>query len=180
MPKNIGWKLIERKKVFSSKFVNVYEDKVELPDKSIIDDFTVIEKPDIVMIVATDSNNEVVILNEYKHASGKTLLTLPAGHKRKNEQPTDAAKRELFEETGFTGKDFEELGIIYDYPSKDLHKVYVVRAKNVSWKNNTKHEETEIINYQLIKPNNLKKQIEDKKWKTSSAIAALTLSGILF
>ena len=177
---NKNWKLLERKKVYGSKFVNVYEDKIELPNGSVIDDYTVIEKPSIVIIVATDEKGDVIILHEYKYAVGKTLLTLPAGHKKKEEMPIDTAKRELLEETGFSGDNFEELGILYDYPTKDIHKVYVVRATNVVQKEHTEHEETEGIHYQLITKEELKKQIKNKEWKTSSALAAITLSGILF
>lgn len=177
---NKVWKLLDRKKVYGSKFVNVYEDKVELPNGSVIDDYTVIEKPSIVMVVATDKNNNVIVLREYKYAAGETLLSLPAGHKKKDEQPIDTAKRELLEETGFSGDEFEELGVLFDYPTKDLHKVYVVRAKNVIKRGDTEDEETETISYQLITVDELKNQIKNKEWKGSSALASLTLSGILF
>lgn len=174
------WKFIDRKKVYDSKFVKVYEDTVELPNGKVLDDYTVIEKPSIVMIVATDKNNNVVILNEYKYAAGDTLLSLPAGHKKEDEEPVDAAKRELLEETGFSTNEIEEIGILHDYPTKDLHKVYVVRAKNVRKTNETSHEETEIIKYKLVSLEELKQQIKNKEWKASSALASITLSGILF
>lgn len=180
MLKTDTWKLLERKKVYGSKFVNLYKDRVELPNGSIIDDYIVVEKPNIVMVVATDNKNNVIILHEYKYGAGEILLTLPAGHKKENEQSINTAKRELLEETGFVGDDFEELSQIYDYPTKDIHKVYIVRAKNVLRKEKIRHEETEIINYELVSIDELKKQIENKKWKTSSALAAIALSGILF
>ncbi|HZE87488.1 MAG TPA: NUDIX hydrolase [Methylomirabilota bacterium] len=173
------WKLIDRKKVYDSKFVKVYEDKVELPNGKVLDDYTVIEKPSIVMVVATDENNNVIILNEYKYAAGDTLLSLPAGHKKENEEPGAAAKRELLEETGFSTDEIEEIGILHDYPTKDLHKVFVVRAKNIRKTNETNHEETEIIKYKLVSLDELKQQILNKEWKASSALAAITISGIL-
>lgn len=174
------WKFIDRKKVYDSKFVKVYEDTVELPNGKILDDYTVIEKPSIVMVVATDENNNVVILNEYKYAAGDTLLSLPAGHKKENEESVNAAKRELLEETGFSTDEIEEIGILHDYPTKDLHKVFVVRAKNIRKTNETNHEETEIIKYRLVSLEELKQQIRNKEWKASSALASITLSGILF
>ena len=180
MSKNKNWKLLKRKKVYGSKFVNVYEDKIELTNGSIIDDYTVIEKPSVVIVVATDKNNHIIVLREYKYAAGETLLSLPAGHKKKDEQPIDAARRELLEETGFGGNDFEELGMLYDYPTKDLHKVYVIRAKNVVKKGDVEHEETEMISYQSLTVDELKNQIKNKEWKGSSALASITFSGILF
>lgn len=177
--KKIKWKLIKRKNAYSSKFVNIYEDKVELPNGETINDYTVVEKPNIVMIVATDNENNILILNEYKYGANEFLLTLPAGHKKENEKPIETAKRELLEETGFITNEFEEVGILYDYPTKDLHKVFIVRARNVLNKKIIRHEKTEFINYRLISIDELKKQIKKKEWKTSSALAAITLSGVL-
>ncbi len=175
---DLVWKLIQRKNVFSSRFVNVYEDKVELPNGKIIDDYTVVEKPSIVMIVATDTDGKILVLREYKYAAGKYLLSLPAGHIKHDEQPLAAAKRELLEETGSEG-DCEELGILYDYPTKDLHKVYVIRVKNVKQKGQTSHEETESITHEFISISQLKEQILNKEWQTSSSLAAIALSGLL-
>lgn len=175
----VSWKFIERKKVYGSKFVNVYEDRIELPNGSIIDDYTVIEKPSIVIVAATDKQNNIIILREYKYGAGETLLTLPAGHKKDNETPIDTAKRELLEETGYREGIFEEIGILCDYPTKDIHKVYVVRAKNVIQKATEQHEKTESITYHLISKKELKKQIQNKEWKASSALAALALCGML-
>ncbi len=174
------WKQLNRKKVFDSRFVNVYEDTVELPDGTVFDDYTVVEKPSIVMIVATDEQGDVVVLDEYKYAANEVLATLPAGHKKKDESSVEAAKRELLEETGYTGDDFEELTVIYDYPTKDIHKVHVVRAKNVAKTDKTDHEATESIEYKLVSPEDLRAQIVNQEWKASSALAALTVSGVLF
>lgn len=179
MAQDNNWKLLERKKAYTSKFVTVFEDKVELPNGKIIDDYTVIEKPNIVIIVATDNNNNILVLHEYKYAAGKTLLTLPAGHIEKDEDVIEAAKRELLEETGFGSEEFEKLGELYEYPTKDLHRIYVVAAKNVTRKANHQHEETEMIETHLLSKDEVRQQIKNGKWQISSALAALTLSGIL-
>jgi ADP-ribose pyrophosphatase len=174
------WQLLDRKTVYDSKFLKVYEDRVRLSNGKEIDDYTVVEKPSVVMVVATDVDNNLIVLHEYKYAADETLLTLPAGHKKNDEMPIDAAKRELLEETGYGEGVFEEVGILRDYPTKDLHKVFVVRAKDVSQTADTKHEATEVISYELITIEKLKQQIKNKEWKSSSALASLTLSGVLF
>lgn len=174
-----GGKLLKRKTAYTSKFVTVYEDEVELPNDTILQDYTVVRKPDVVIIVATDDKNNIVVLREYKYAVNEYLLSLPAGHREKDESSIETAKRELLEETGYVSDTYEELGILYDYPSKDCHKVYVVRALNIHKNGKTAHEETEHLSFQFISENILKKQIKNKDWKSSSAIAALALAGIL-
>ena len=174
------WELLRRTKVYSSKFVNVYEDKVRLPNGEIIDDYTLVEKPNIVIIVATDNKNNIVVLEEYKYGANQVLKTLPAGHIKANETAIEAAKRELLEETGFSGNRYVEVGILYDYPSKDIHKVYVVIVENIENIQEPNHDSTEQINFKLIPKMLLKDQIKNREWKISSSLAALTLAGILY
>lgn len=78
------------------------------------------------MIAATDREGKAVILDEYKYAIDAVIPTLPAGALKKEESPVACALRELKEETGYESNEAELVTIIHDYPTKDLHKVYVV------------------------------------------------------
>lgn len=178
MTNSASWKRLKRKTAYDSKFLKVYEDEVRLPNGSVIEDYTVVEKPSIVMVVATDERGRVLVLNEYKYAADEVLRTLPAGHVRSGESSEDAAQRELLEETGYTGEHFEEVGILRDYPTKDLHIVHVVRVKKAHWKRKSEPEPTENISYELVEPNELKRHVRSGGWKLSSAIAALAVSGL--
>lgn len=175
-----GWQRLNRKQVYNSKFLKVYEDTVRLPNGQALADYTVVEKPSVVIVVATTASNDVLVLREYKYAANKELLTLPAGHLKTGEKPTDAAKRELLEETGFTADTFDELGVLYDYPTKDLHVVHVVRARRVSKVAAEQPEATETIRHEIVSLNELKAQIKGVEWQASSALAALARAGILF
>ena len=177
---NAHWKRLARETVFHSKFLTVYNDTVQLPNGSVIDDYTVVKKLSFVMIVATDTEGRLIILREYKYAVDKVMLALSAGCIEANESVLEAAKRELEEETGATGGTFEEIGVIYEYPTKDMHAGYIVRAKGVTITEQPRHEATESITVQTISIELLKQQILNKEWESSSAIAALTLSGVFF
>lgn len=172
------WKRLSRKTVYSSKFVSVFEDSVKLPNGKIINDYTLIQKPSIVVIVATDTNGQLIKLREYKYAANKTLFTLPAGHIAQNEEPLQSAKRELLEETGYGNGQFSERGILYEYPTKDLHIVHVIRAINVEKIQETVLESTEQSNYSLISITDLRNEIKNGQWKTSISLAAFALTGM--
>ncbi|PID31764.1 hypothetical protein CR970_04075 [Candidatus Saccharibacteria bacterium] len=173
------WHRLKRTKVYASKFVNVYEDTVRLPSGTVIDDYTVVEKPDVVMVVATDTQGQLLILQEYKYAADQVLYTLPAGHKKATEDVVATAQRELLEETGFGGGVFHEPIRLYDYPTKDIHQLYVVKASGVERQKQAEHEETESIALQRLPVDVVKQQVAEGKWLGTSAIAALAVTGIL-
>jgi ADP-ribose pyrophosphatase len=173
------WEKLERKIAYDSKFVKVYEDKVRLPNNTIIENYTVVKKMDIVIIVATTKNEEVLAITEYKYGADSYLKVLPAGHIEDGENPIETAKRELLEETGYAGEKYEYVDFIYEYPSKDSHKVHIVRVFNITKKEDEKTEITESIDEVFLVPlKKLVSEIKNKEWKVSSALAALVLSDI--
>lgn len=176
---NPSWKLIKRKNVYTSKFVKVYEDEIELPNGTRIDDYTIIEKKDIVMIVATDREGNIIVLDEYKYAIDAVIPTLPAGGLKKDEDPITCALRELKEETGYEFGKAELITTLHDYPTKDLHKVYVVRVKNAKKLSQQNHEATEQITWRLLDKDSLKKEVLSGAWKGTSSVAALAVCGLI-
>jgi len=168
------WERLDRTTLVDTPFLKVYSDKIRLPNGSPIDDYTVVKKRDIVVIVATDEDNKLITFKEYKYAANEMLLTLPAGQIDKGESAKAAAERELLEETGYTGNDFEVVNILNEYPTKDLHTLTVVRARNVRLTSTVHHEETENIgDIQLMTISELKASIKNGDWKTTGALAAL-------
>lgn len=174
------WKRNDRKTVYKSPFVTVYEDTVTLPNGTVLDDYTIVQKPNIVIVVATDPEGNILTQNEYRYAVNLTMRNLPAGHIDDGEYPLTAAKRELLEETGYTSDDFTEVTTLYEYPTKDIHTISVIRAKNVTRTHETKLEDTEQIELQLRSPQQIRQEMVQGDWQTGSVISALTVSGVLF
>ncbi|WUN56326.1 NUDIX hydrolase [Rhodococcus sp. NBC_00294] len=61
----------------------------------------VVEHHGAVAVVALDDDERIVLISQYRHPLGRRLLELPAGLlDEPGEDPVEAAKRELTEETG--------------------------------------------------------------------------------
>jgi ADP-ribose pyrophosphatase len=64
---------------------------------------------DYVVIVALTPDGRLPMVRQYRPAVEKVTLELPAGHVSRGENPADAARRELEEETGFRAGRIEPL-----------------------------------------------------------------------
>jgi ADP-ribose pyrophosphatase len=67
-------------------------------------DFEVLANPDTVVVLALTEQDEVVLVREFRPGPEQTLDELPGGVIDDGEQAIDAARRELLEETGYTGQ----------------------------------------------------------------------------
>lgn len=177
---NINWERLSRKEIFKSPFLQVLEDSVRLPNGNTIDDYTLIKKPDIVIVVATTPDNKIITFREYKYAADRMLNTLPAGHVEEGEDPLKAAKRELLEETGYVSHELMLCGTLCEYPTKDMHNVYVVSAKNAQRTGVQSLEDTEgIEDLREVSMQELQQEIAEGKWSITAVLAAFAVAGVL-
>lgn len=61
-------------------------------------------------MVAVDTEGRVVLVRQWRHATGGALWEIPAGTREPDEDPAVTARRELREETGYSARGWRELG----------------------------------------------------------------------
>jgi ADP-ribose pyrophosphatase len=76
----------------------------------------IVEHSECVAIVAVDPDNKILLVKQYRLPAGKQLLEIPAGGIDGDEEPADAVRREMQEETGFFPQKVENLGGFYSSP----------------------------------------------------------------
>jgi ADP-ribose pyrophosphatase len=109
----IAWDTLSRTElVDATPWIRVYRDHVRMPNGVEIDDFYHIYMPDYTMVFALTPDNKVALVEMYKQGTGLVMLDLPAGAIEDTEvdNPLEAAKRELLEETGMVAAEWTPLG----------------------------------------------------------------------
>ena len=74
-------------------------------------DFYFIDTVDWVNIVPVTSNNELVLIRQYRHGSEEITLEIPGGMVDPGEHPETAGARECLEETGFKAGELISMGV---------------------------------------------------------------------
>ncbi|MHA6248833.1 NUDIX hydrolase [Pontibacter sp. CAU 1760] len=126
------WKVLKSEMVVNEKWYKLRRDHVALPNGLEMDDYYVSVRPDVVLTFPVTEDNHVLFVRQYKHAANDIFVELPGGVVDEHEiEPTEAAKREMLEETGYTSDEVEMLLEVTDNPTKDTNKIYFFLARNV-------------------------------------------------
>jgi len=80
-------------------------------------DFYFIDAPDWVNVVALTDDDELVLIEQWRHAREHVTLEIPGGTVDPGESPREAAERELAEETGYRARQWARLGDIEPNPA---------------------------------------------------------------
>jgi ADP-ribose pyrophosphatase len=91
----------------------------------------IVEHPGSVAVVAVDQENQVWLVRQLREPARTRLVELPAGARKRGEDPLDAARRELREECGLTGGDWRELAGFWTTPGFCGEYMHVYLAEGV-------------------------------------------------
>jgi ADP-ribose pyrophosphatase len=109
MEESMTFETIRSEKKYRGKAFDVRQDQVRLPDGQTVS-LDIIDHVGAVTLIPVDENGMIWFVRQYRHATGKLLLELPAGTLESGEQPEACALRELREETGVACKHLQKVG----------------------------------------------------------------------
>ncbi len=105
------YKVLSSKTVYKNPWMSVREDKVIYKGKE--KSLGIVDYKPGVSVVALDAEDNIYLIKEYYYAISEYGIQVPSGGVEKNQTSLDAAKEELLEETGLTGKKWISLGFIH-------------------------------------------------------------------
>ncbi len=92
----------------------------------------VVEHPGAAVVLALDDTDRVLVVVQYRHAARRRFVELPAGLlDQPGEDPVEAARRELLEETGFEAGSWTHLGSTWSSPGVTGEVIHLYLARGL-------------------------------------------------
>jgi len=140
-------KVVSSEYVFKGRAVNLRVDTVEVSGCRTTRE--IVEHPECVVVVPVDTQGNILMVRQFRHAVGRELLELPAGGIEPGEDPASAVRREMSEETGFSPKNVTSLGGFYSAPGFCTEHLRLFLATDLT-PNRLVAEDTEEIDLVLV------------------------------
>lgn len=137
-----------------------------------------IDHPEAAAIIPFISDDEIIMVRQFRYALEKETLEIPAGKVDPGESAEGCARRELLEETGYEAK---ELKFIYTYApaigySNELIHVYSAHKLK---KLNAKIDQREIISLEILHLERIKGMIKEGLIVDGKTLIALCLREVM-
>lgn len=169
-----GWEVVSSEYISKRPWHTVRQEVLKLPHGGVIKEYYVYEYPDWVNILAVTKQGKFVFVKQYRRGIDKTLLELCAGTcDKEGEQPLDAAKRELLEETGYGGGDWSLLMTVSANPGTHNNITYCFLAEGVEFLQYPEPEQTEFLSVHLLTLEQVKEMLNSNQMKQSLHAAPL-------
>jgi ADP-ribose pyrophosphatase len=176
MPETGRWERLSSEKLMETPYFALRSDRLRLPEGDIKDPYYVIERPDAAIVFPLTEAGEVVLVRQYRPAIDRIELGLPAGLVEEGEDPEKAARRELAEESGYAGGEWELLGALASSPSLKDNWAHLFLARNVMRVAPAQPDEYERVEVVLVPVGELMPRISAGEIVSSSGVAAILLA----
>jgi len=159
---NRSWKVIKSENVLRiGPWLSVRQEEVELPNGHRIPTWFVLEFPDWINVIAETKEGQLVMIDQYRHGLGVTRYELVAGVIDKGETPLQAAQRELSEETGFGGGEWQLFMTLSPNPSNHNNLSYTFLARGVERLQEQHEEVSEDIHVHVMDKADVRELLEE-------------------
>ncbi len=168
------WKLLKSEFVADLKIFKARFDYLLNPHSQKEIKVTALEANDATNVVVLNNEGAILMVRQFRFGSKEYSLEIPGGFIEVGEEPLQAAKRELIEETGYTAKNWKNLGTIFSNPVYQNAKIHHFLAEDIDHSHSTNFDDEEHLETQFYTLSELKKAAQENKITHPHTISALT------
>ncbi len=167
----MGDKVISSNSIYRGRIINLRVDTIETADggQSVRE---IVEHGDCIAVVPIDREGNILMVKQYRHATGRELLEIPAGGVEPGEDIEMAVRREMSEETGFSPATLQRIGGFYSSPGFCNEYLHLFIATDLE-PNRLEAEDTNSIEVIKIKPESLEDLISSETICDAKSIAGI-------
>lgn len=148
----LRWEAVARKELLETRIFNANEVRAR-SENGIESSFVVLDAPDWATVVPVDSRDGkpcFLMVRQWRHGSSRVSLEFPGGVVESGEDPLEAAKRELLEETGFQAERVIPLGTVNPNPAFMANRFHVFLAEGLSSVKEQELDHDEIVHFEHV------------------------------
>ena len=122
------WQIQRSERVLDGRIFKVRKDVAVNPRTGQPHDMYVLENPNWVNVIPLTSDDQVVMIEQWRHGSRTVELETPGGLMDDGEGIEAAGQRELLEETGYAPEKLIHLGTVFPNPAIQSNRQHYVLA----------------------------------------------------
>lgn len=149
MAHSYDWRVEASEQVVRDKWLDLRSDHCVMPDGTVVAPYYVLDYLDWANVVALTPEDELVMIRQYRHGIGRSILEIPCGRlDSKDDIPLKAARRELLEETGYACDDLRQTGTMWANASSHTncgHTFVGTSARRVAEQQLDASEQIEVV-----------------------------------
>lgn len=158
---NRAWEVIHSEYIIDRPWLHARRDHVKLPTGAEHDEYYILEYPEWINVIAITADGMMVMERQYRHGLRRTDIEICAGVAEPGEDPLEAAKRELLEETGYAGGTWREFMTIAPNPGNMTNYSHTFIAEGVTRCSGQHLDRTEDIEVLLMSPDEVFAHLRD-------------------
>jgi 8-oxo-dGTP pyrophosphatase MutT (NUDIX family) len=142
------WRELRRESLLDCRVFEVERSVAASPVDESTHEFFRVRNGEWVQIVPVTADDEIVMVRQYRHGSQSIVLEIPGGLVDPGETPSEAARRECLEETGYRVRELEMIASVNPNPAIHtslLHSFVARPVERVAAIENTGTEQTEVV-----------------------------------
>jgi ADP-ribose pyrophosphatase len=144
------WQIQSSEIIADCRIFKVRKDVVVSPRTGQPHDMFVLEQPNWVNVIPLTSDDQVVMVEQWRHGSRSVQLETPGGLMDDGETPEQCGRRELLEETGYEAGSIVRLGTVYPNPAIQSNLQHYIFAKGCRKVAEQKLDQAEDVTVKLV------------------------------
>lgn len=124
------WKVLNENKEYITPIFKLLKRRYRLESENLEADFYVLDAPEWTNVIALTPEREIILVEQYRYGTREPTLEIPGGMVDAGEEPLEAIKRELMEETGYVDGNWRPLGKVSANPAILNNYTHLYLAEN--------------------------------------------------